>query len=81
MEILKECPCLNQYYYKAWSSYLNVYLIQKGGITFQTWKSSSNNLLTQEHCWTIFFVDWDNAIVLPVGRYHRKRINCYIVFS
>ena len=29
MEISKECPCLNQYYYETWNSYLNVYLLKK----------------------------------------------------
>ena len=28
MEISKECPCLNQYYYETWNSYLNVYLLK-----------------------------------------------------
>ena len=26
MKIVKECHCLNQYYYETWNSYINIYL-------------------------------------------------------
>ena len=47
-EILKECHCLYHYYYETWNSYLNVCLLKKSDIIFQSWKSSSNNLFAQE---------------------------------
>ena len=49
MKILEEYHCLCQYYYKTWIFYLNDCVLNSG-ITFQSWKSSSKNLIDQEHC-------------------------------
>ena len=48
MKILEEYHCLCQCYYKVWIFYLNDCVLNSG--TLQSWKSSSKNLINQEHC-------------------------------
>ena len=49
MESLGVCHCLYQYYYEL-EILTKCLSIQNSGITFQSWKSSSDNLFTQKHC-------------------------------
>ena len=58
IEISKECPWLNQYYYETLNSYLNLYLLKKVVLLSNHENLLTNhdnhfnhvNLLTQEHC-------------------------------
>ena len=49
MGILRLCHCLYQYYYEL-EILTKCLSIRNSGITFQSWKSSSNKLFTQNHC-------------------------------
>ena len=48
MGILRLCHCLYQYYYEL-EILTKCLSIRNSGITFQSWKSSSNKLFTQNH--------------------------------
>ena len=51
--------------------------IKKSGITFQSWKSSSNNLLTQEHC-ILVILFLKSTFFKPPFSYPLQRVLCLI---
>ena len=76
MEIMKECHCLYQNY-EAWNSYLNVVPIRNSSIIFQSLKSSSSNLFTQNHCVLVILFLKSTFFKIPFS-YPLQRVLCLI---
>ena len=51
--------------------------IKNSGITFQSWKSSSNNLFTQEHCVLVILFLKSTFFILPIS-WPLQRVLCLI---
>ena len=76
MEIMKECHCSYQNY-ETWNSYLNVVPIKNSSIIFQSLKSSSSNLFTQNHCVPVILFLKSTFFKLPFS-YPLQRVPCLI---